>query len=428
MKIDIQRECPIESTPRVVQVSGMFDVEVTEKSRVEIKGDLPIEDREWNVGLIVGPSGSGKSSVARELFGERLVSGFDWPADRSLLDGFPDVGIKTIAGLLNAVGFGSIPNWLRPFSVLSNGEQFRATVARALAETAELVVIDEFTSVVDRQVAKVASHSVQKTVRRENRKLIAVSCHYDIIEWLQPDWVFEPHLNAFEWRSLQRRPGLAIELRSVGRDVWDRFSKYHYLTAHINPAAFCIGGFVGGHCVAFTSATPFTHPRVRNIYQEHRTVVLPDYQGLGLSGVLSEWMGLHLWERGWRLHATTAHPAIITSKSRSPRWRLLRHGMMRAGSKQSQMAAHLIEFSAQRITASFEYTPPAGTASARVPELSGPLLGTCEADVRAMAATGAAAREIAARFGISSGTVYKILSGQRTRARDQSKMRADAAA
>jgi ABC-type ATPase with predicted acetyltransferase domain len=35
--------------------------------------------------------------------------------------------------------------------------------------------VDEFTSVVDRQVAKVASHTVQKAVRRQSRQLVAVT-------------------------------------------------------------------------------------------------------------------------------------------------------------------------------------------------------------------------------------------------------------
>jgi predicted ABC-type transport system involved in lysophospholipase L1 biosynthesis ATPase subunit len=291
----------------------MFDVAIEQKSRVELKGNLPIEDKSWNVGLIIGPSGSGKSSIARELFGSAVVSGFDWPSENSILDGFPQgCSIKTVTGLLNAVGFGSVPNWLRPFRVLSNGEQFRATVARALAEQNSLIVLDEFTSVVDRQVAKIASHCVQKTVRRDNRRLIAISCHYDIVEWLQPDWVYEPHLAAFEWRSLQRRPEIGVEIRSVNRNVWPIFSKYHYLTGRLASGAICIAGFLEGRCVAFTSAIRFPHPRAKDIYQEHRTVVLPDYQGLGLGGRLSDWLGMALWERGWRLYAMRA-ALIFTS-------------------------------------------------------------------------------------------------------------------
>jgi ABC-type lipoprotein export system ATPase subunit len=378
VNIDIVRESPVVSTPRVVQMTGMFDVSLEEKSRVEINAKLPIEERPWSIGLIVGPSGCGKSTVARELFGPAVIAGFDWPEDRSILDGFPvAMSIKTITALLSAVGFGSVPNWLRPFHVLSNGEQFRATVARALAECPDLAVIDEFTSVVDRQVAKVAAHCVQKTVRRNKRQFIAVSCHYDIVEWLQPDWVFEPHLGAFEWRSLQRRPEIAVEIRSVDHGVWHRFSKYHYLTSVLHNGAICIGGFANDQCVAFTSAVRQVHSTVHDIWREHRTVVLPDYQGLGFAGILAEWLGYHLWQHGWRFHSVTSHPAIIAQKARSPRWHLMRHGLQSGGGVYADPSLKRTQqrLSERRISASFVYTPPSGTPSARRPERDGPLLG-----------------------------------------------------
>ena len=383
MKIDIFRDCPIDETVRVTQVAGMFDVPIGERSSVAITGELPIEDRPWNVGFIVGPSGAGKSTVARHLFGDRVVTGYDWPENQSILDGFPDdLGIKELTGLLNKVGFGSVPNWFRPFRVLSNGEQFRATVARALASNRDLIAIDEFTSVVDRQVAKIASNCVQKTVRRTKRQFVAIACHYDIVEWLQPDWVYEPHLGAFEWRSVQRRPDIAIEIRSVDKSIWHRFSKYHYLSATLAPAAICIGAFINGHCVGFTSAIPFPHPTVRNLYMAHRTVVLPDYQGLGLGATMSEWLGLYLWQHGWRLNACMAHPAMIAQRAASPRWRLLRSGVMKKTLSSSKMPGHIAEFTTRRATVSFEYIAPAGTISSPYPLRTGPVLGVRNQSLR----------------------------------------------
>jgi len=376
VKIDITLEAAIMRTPRVVQVSGMFDMATEEKSRMVIAGELPIEDLDWNVGLIVGPSGSGKSSVARALFGADLVTAFDWPADQSVLDGFPPTaGIKEVTGLLTAVGFGSPPAWLRPFHTLSNGEQFRVTMARGLAETSDLLVVDEFTSVVDRQVAKIASHSVQKAVRRAKRRLIAISCHYDVIPWIQPDWIYEPHLGAFEARSVQRRPDIAFEIRSVGREIWPIFAPHHYLSSRLSPGALCVGGFVEGRCVAFSAAAKFPHPTARNIFAEHRTVVLPDNQGLGLSRALTEWLGQHLWERGWRFHAVTSHPAIIAQKAASPRWRLMRHGTQSPGGRRADpgFKKHQGKFSATRVSAAFAYIAPAGSPSTQRPERVGAL-------------------------------------------------------
>ena len=59
------------------------------------------------------------------------------------------------------------------------------------------IYIDEFTSVVNRQVAKAASCAIAKCVRRNQRKFIAVSCHDDIIEWLCPDWIYNTDTHSF---------------------------------------------------------------------------------------------------------------------------------------------------------------------------------------------------------------------------------------
>ena len=95
-----------------------------------------------------------------------------------------------IEKMFYAVGFGSVPSWLKPFDVLSNGEKMRVELARAMLQS-DFVVFDEFTSVVDRQVAQTASMAINKAVHRMNKQFIAVTCHYDVLEWLQPDWVFD---------------------------------------------------------------------------------------------------------------------------------------------------------------------------------------------------------------------------------------------
>ena len=130
--LNINRSTRIQRTPRVVQLEGLFDVPPAERSELTWQVHLPLEEKPWQIGLIVGPSGCGKTTLAREAFGESLVRGYDWPADQSLVDGFPDsLSMKQITLLLSSVGFSSPPSWLRPFRVLSNGEQFRATIARA---------------------------------------------------------------------------------------------------------------------------------------------------------------------------------------------------------------------------------------------------------------------------------------------------------
>lgn len=186
---DIVRELkPIESF-RVASVRGQFDLQM-EKIREHFQGTIDIEGRDWNVGIIYGRSGSGKSTVARELFPAAYIRGFEYQAP-SVLDDMPaESSIKDICKIFNSVGFSSPPSWLKNYDVLSTGEKMRVDVARAILEQRDMIVFDEFTSVINREVARIGSVAISKAIRKMGKKFIAVTCHDDILDWLEPDWTF----------------------------------------------------------------------------------------------------------------------------------------------------------------------------------------------------------------------------------------------
>lgn len=359
----IVKTIPVVNTARVMQLSGIFDVPPTKESRLTWEVSLPLHERPWNIGAIVGASGTGKSTVARAIFAERVVSGFPWPEDKSLVDGFAeDLSITEITGLLSSVGFSSPPSWLRPFRVLSTGEQFRATVARALAESRELTVIDEFTSVVDRTVAKIGSAAVAKAVRAHARQLVAVSCHYDILEWLQPDWVYEPADNRFAWRALQRRPPITLEIWPVDHAAWQFFRRYHYLSHDLNKGAACFVGFVEEKPAVWTAV--LSQPGRRSGWREHRTVCLPDFQGVGIGNAMSEFIaGCYRAKDGKPYFSTTSNPAMIRHRAKSPLWKMRR--LPSHASAQTNYRHLDTKESRRRITAGFEFVGLARADDAR---------------------------------------------------------------
>ena len=116
----------------------------------------------WRIGVIVGPSGSGKSSIGRQFWPDIPIADLNdnWPDDRPIIDAIaPDGDFNAVTSALAAVGLGDVPAWLRPFHVFSVGEKFRAGVARVIAEPQQRIVIDEFTSALDRQTGLVHSFS-----------------------------------------------------------------------------------------------------------------------------------------------------------------------------------------------------------------------------------------------------------------------------
>ncbi len=129
-------------------------------------------------------------------------------------------------------------------------------------------------------------------------------------------------LHEFSWRLVQPHPAIRLDIHAADRSLWPLFARHHYLSADIHQGAQCFAAYADGHPVAFSSYLHFPHAQAKNIKKAHRVVVLPDWQGLGIAGQLSEWMGEYLAERGFRYRITTAHPAFIHSMAKSPRWRL----------------------------------------------------------------------------------------------------------
>ena len=184
---DIIKKSRPSNSFRVSKIQADFDVK-PEHAQEHFIGDITIPN-DWNIGVIVGASGTGKSTIAKEMFSEELITGFDYSA-KSVVDDMPKASIDDITKMFYAVGFGSVPSWLKPYSVLSNGEKMRVDLARALLER-DFIVFDEFTSVVDRNVAQTACIAINKAIKKTNKKFVAVTCHYDILDWLQPAWVFD---------------------------------------------------------------------------------------------------------------------------------------------------------------------------------------------------------------------------------------------
>ncbi|QGJ71051.1 Cytochrome c biogenesis ATP-binding export protein CcmA [Planctomycetales bacterium 10988] len=316
-RVDFVTNCPLYDSFRVQQIVGMFGLEGTSSSEIRVSAELPSLEEEWNVGAIVGPSGAGKTTLARRAYAEYFHHPIAWPTDRAVIDGFPDFPIQKITQMLTAVGFGSPPHWLKPYSVLSGGEQFRCELAQALLKQKSLFVFDEFTSLLDRHSAQLLSAAVSKTIRRENRKFIAVTCHEDVLPWLEPDWVYRADSGQLQRRRL-RRPSIHLDVGPCRQAFWKSFADYHYLSGTLSPYATCWLGSWEGRPVAFAAVLHAIGQR--GLKRISRLVVHPLYQGLGIgSRFLQSIAGWYLCQ-GLRIRMSTSHPGMVHHLKHSVHW------------------------------------------------------------------------------------------------------------
>jgi ABC-type lipoprotein export system ATPase subunit/GNAT superfamily N-acetyltransferase len=297
------------------EIRTRYDIKDYVESPVTIP-ELPTD----GIVLIVGTSGSGKSTILRSL-GEHVHPKIEFY--NTVIENFssPERGEE----LLLACGLRSIPAWFRAPNTLSNGEHHRFEMAMCLDQG--INIVDEFTSVVDRDTAKSLALSMRKYYDRSGTTdpLYIASCHRDIVEWLDPDYVYDTDLCVLEnRRSLLRlgtRPKFTLTIRSTTPDYWRYFSKYHYLDTRMSRSVHCYVGLIGDKPVAFHAAIHSTNRDIHSYWRGHRTVVLPEFQGMGLGTAFSDAIAQIYVDRGLRYFSKTAHPSFGEHREKSPLWR-----------------------------------------------------------------------------------------------------------
>lgn len=309
MKIELKHK--ILNDKYTEYVYDAYDIQNKEESNVTIDNNIRVDDFDWNIGVIYGGSGTGKSTLLK-TFGEIQQPIFD--NSKSLISNFDWLTPEEATHLLSAIGLSSVPCWLRPHATLSNGEQYRANLAYSVAKSKEndVILIDEYTSVVDRDVAKAMSNALQKYIRREKKKIILASCHFDIMEWLNPDWIYSPNKRRVERPDYLRlsRPKIELEIFRCRYETWKIFKQHHYLSEDLNPAALCYVILWNDKPVSFIAILPFPGVGDAKTRRISRIVTLPDYQGLGIGKALVDYFSALYWKVDSQMYIRTINPAL----------------------------------------------------------------------------------------------------------------------
>jgi GNAT superfamily N-acetyltransferase len=207
--------------------------------------------------------------------------------------------------------------------------------------------------VVDRTVAKACSAAVAKGIRRGRFpcRFVAVTCHYDVLQWLEPDWVLDMATGKLTRRRL-RRPAIELEIHRCSVAAWELFKRHHYLNGAIARSARCYVATWNGTPVSFCATLPLIARR--NHRRFTRIVTLPDFQGLGIgTRAMAAVAELHKAE-GLRINVSSSHPSLVHHCRGSPLWKAV--NVKKSGySKRATARFPWYRASAGRIIVSFEY-------------------------------------------------------------------------
>lgn len=317
------------------KIKSNFDLDIHSKLTHEIKIKDCDFSSDYGIGLIVGNSGSGKSSILKEVFNLKEEKGIN--KNKSIATLIEELGLtySEMENVLFSVGLSSIPCWVKPIKILSNGEQARASIAFELSKKKEIYIFDEFTSVLNREVGKIISKNLNTFIKKTGKKCIIASCHFDIIDWLKPCWIVDTNKEEFICKrdsKDKKRERLRFTIKEVKSSTWSRFSKFHYLNKNLpgnlkhtfglfNSEDTQIGIILFHHVYGLLR---------HDLMHFNRMVIHPDYQGLGLAIPFLNFCCDFIQKKykyKYTIFGVTRNIKLINAQNKDPSWRLHSKGI-----------------------------------------------------------------------------------------------------
>lgn len=246
--------------------------------------DIPDD---WDILYITGESGSGKSTIAREMFPNYKSE--DIPDTKLFLWGGEeeDKQIDTLS-LLTLVGISDATMFISSYDELSDSQQARARIALEIMSDKDVIVVDEFLSTLDRKTAKAVAYCIQKAIRKYGKKGVFITAHEDLSEYIMPDYIIKGksfpsdfvvekcHFDIYKNIILENttfRYGDKYEYRNLS------LGELHYKGKYTGGTKEFLYAEYDGEVIGVLVSTYRMHDGGRRI---SRVVIHPSYRGIGI--------------------------------------------------------------------------------------------------------------------------------------------------
>lgn len=190
-RVDKRYNTEVERSKRVLEIAEAFGLGLDNKEFV-VFDNLDIEIRQGDVVYITGQSGSGKSTVLRELSANMKSEGLTVAdIDKVELKDVPlidQIGTTTKEALtfLSIAGLNDAYLFIRKPAELSDGQRYRFRLAKLIESGSQVWIADEFLAVLDRTTAKVIAFNLQKVARNVGATVLVATTHDDMVKDLAP--------------------------------------------------------------------------------------------------------------------------------------------------------------------------------------------------------------------------------------------------
>lgn len=189
--IDKRFETRVVRDERVLEIAELYGLGLDAKEFVVFDNE-DLEINQEDVVYVTGDSGGGKSLLLRELRAQMESLGVTTfnineapQLDKPIISQI-GANVSEAQRLLGIAGVSEANMWLRTPSQLSDGQNYRFRLAKAIESGAQVWFADEFLAILDRDSARLVAFNMQKVARHAGATLIVATTHSDMVADLNP--------------------------------------------------------------------------------------------------------------------------------------------------------------------------------------------------------------------------------------------------